>query len=157
MTHDWSGLKKTFTTKDTKVHEGIFITYETVRYAASYAVAGRPVMRIPEWPLWRMLRPISSAVICSRMRAFSSLPPSMARTPGILRGQSTHDLAGVWIVAAYDHVALDGTVGVQQFRSHVLKSGHDRNSFGYQFGGLLRGGALPDAESAGGAASDARG
>ena len=40
-------------------------------------------MRMPEWPLCRMLRPISSAVICSRMRAFSSLPPSMARTPGI--------------------------------------------------------------------------
>src|SRR6185369_6781360 len=30
-----------------------------------------------------ILRPISSAVICSRTRAFSSFPPSMARTPGI--------------------------------------------------------------------------
>ena len=40
-------------------------------------------MRMPEWPLWRIFRPISSAVICSTMRAFSSLPPSMARTPGI--------------------------------------------------------------------------
>src|SRR4029077_5783714 len=53
------------------------------RYDTSYAFSGRPVMRMPEWPLRRMLRPISSAVICSRMRAFSSLPPSMARTPGI--------------------------------------------------------------------------
>ena len=30
-----------------------------------------------------MLSPISRAVICSKMRAFSSFPPSMARTPGI--------------------------------------------------------------------------
>src|SRR5208282_2374438 len=52
-------------------------------YPTSYAAGGKPVMRMPEWPLCRMFSPISSAVICSRMRAFSSLPPSMARTPGI--------------------------------------------------------------------------
>ena len=52
--------------------------YAKQRYETSYAFSGKPVMRMPEWPLRRMLRPISSAVICSRMRAFSSLPPSMA-------------------------------------------------------------------------------
>src|SRR5262249_5565246 len=54
----------------------------------SYDSRGNPVMRIPLCPLWRMLRPMSKAVICSTMRAFSSLPPSRARTPGILRASA---------------------------------------------------------------------
>ena len=60
------------------------------------------------------------------------------------------------IITADDHVAVDRTVGVQNFGGSVVKRGHDRNSLGYEFGSLLRGRALPDAESAGGAATDAR-
>src|SRR5258708_5732160 len=52
-------------------------------FSTEYADSGKPVMRIPLWPLWRIFRPINKAVMLSRIRAFSSLPPSMARTPGI--------------------------------------------------------------------------
>jgi len=48
------------------------------------ADSGNPVIRIPVCALFLMLRPMSSAVICSTMRAFSSLPPSTGRSPGIL-------------------------------------------------------------------------
>src|SRR5205823_14418865 len=46
----------------------------------SNAVVGNPVIRRPEWPLCLMFSPISTTVICSTMRAFSSFPPSKART-----------------------------------------------------------------------------
>ena len=82
-------------------------------------------MRIPEWPLCRMFSPISSAVICSRMRAFSSLPPSIARTPGIFAASSRTTSVGVGIVAADDHIAIDRAFGVQQFRPKILKGRYD--------------------------------
>ena len=91
------------------------------------------------------------------MRAFSSLPPSMARTPGILAARVAHFLSGIGIVAADDHVAVDWRIRIQQFSGDVVKCGDHRDSFGNEFGGLLRGRTLPDAESASGASADAGG
>jgi hypothetical protein len=49
----------------------------------------KPVILIPADCFFaRMLMAIRSAVICSTMRAFSSLPPSTGRTPGIFRANS---------------------------------------------------------------------
>ncbi len=121
----------------------------------SYAFSGRPVMRMPEWPLWRMLRPISSAVICSRMRAFSSLPPSMARTPGIFAASVLTVVGCGGVVAADDHVAIDGSIAAQNVRGSIVERGHHGNTLGHEFGGLLRRRAFPDAESAGGASANA--
>ncbi len=92
-----------------------------------YAASGNPVIRTPLCPLCRMLSPISSAVICSTMRTFSSLPPSIARMRGIfaarfaavnradarnLRCEVHGDLCCRSIVAAHDHVAIDILVSV---------------------------------------------
>ena len=80
----------------------------------------------------------------------------MARTPGIFAASSRLE-AGIRIIAADDHVAVDRTFGVQQFGSDVVKSGHDRDTFRNEFCSLLRSGALPDAECAGRATAHARG
>ncbi len=100
---------------------------------------------------------MSRAVICSRMRAFSSLPPSMARTPGIFAARERASCSGVGIVAADDDVAVESFVSVQQFSRKVVKRRRHAHSLGHEFGGLLRGRALPDAERARGAAADSGG
>ncbi len=114
-------------------------------------------MRIPEWPLCRMLSPISSAVICSTMRAFSSLPPSRARTPGIFAASART----AWLAAGSSLHTMTSqstaALGVQNISRSIVKGSDHRNALGHKFGGLLGGGALPDAERAGGASADAGG
>ena len=112
-------------------------------------------MRIPAWPLWRMFMPMSKAVICSTMRAFSSLPPSMRADARNLGRQFAGELRGVGIVAANDHVAVERSVGAEQFGGNVMEGGDHAHFFGHEFGRLLRGGALPHAESARGASANA--
>src|SRR5712692_11518179 len=67
--------------------------------------------------------------------------------------QLARDLSGVRVVAADDDIAVERGVSVQQFSGDVVESGDHAHSFGYQFSSLLGGGALPDAEGAGGAPS----
>src|SRR2546426_11922759 len=67
-----------------------------------YAFGGRPVMRIPESPLWRMFRPTNSAVMCFRMRAFFHLAPSMARTPGIFAANERTIWS--WLASALEQI-----------------------------------------------------
>src|ERR1700722_19585874 len=68
--------------------------------------------------------------------------------------QVAGDLVGVRIIAADNYVAIDRAIGIQRLRSEILKSGYDRDAFRDKFRGLLRGGALPDAEGASGATAD---
>ena len=81
----------------------------------------------------------------ARVLQFAAVDGANARN---LRGQGANDLSGIRIIAADNHIAVDGAIGIQQFGSNVVKCGHNRNAFRHKFGGLLRRGALPDAESA---------
>ena len=74
---------------------------------------------------------------------------------GNLCCQFAGELRGVGIVAADDDVAVERSVAVEQFSGYVVEGGDEAHSFGHEFGSLLSGGALPDAESARGASADA--
>src|SRR5216683_4142272 len=74
---------------------------------------------------------------------------------GNLGSQSPYFVGGVGVVAADDDIAVDRSVGIQQFGGGIVERGHHRHSLGNQFGGLLRDGALPDAEGTSGAAAHA--
>ncbi len=116
---------------------------------------GRPVMRIPAWPLWRMFMPMSKAVICSTIRAFSSGPPSMARTPGILAASSRVSCAASASLLQTMTSQSSGASVVEQLGGNIVEGGDHAHFFGHKFGGLLRGGTLPYAEGARGASADA--
>ena len=60
--------------------------------------------------------------MASTMRAFSSLPPSMARTPGNLHRQLRRDLPRAIVVAAHDHVAIDIVIAVQHGRRQASET-----------------------------------
>ena len=127
-----------------------------LRFRVISGARGSPVIRIPPCPLCRMLRPISSAVICSTMRAFSSLPPSMARTPAIFAASS---IATCVAFGSSLHTMTSQStsfIAVEHFRGNVLECRHDGNSLGNEFRRLLRRRALPDAQGAAGASAHAR-
>src|SRR5207344_1557415 len=69
--------------------------------------------------------------------------------------QRSYSLGGGAVIAADNDVAVDGSIAIQNLRGSFVEGGHYRNSLGHEFGGLLRRGALPDAEGAGGPATDA--
>jgi hypothetical protein len=99
--------------------------------------------------------PMSRAVICSTMRAFCSGPPSIGTDAGNFCCELAGELRGVGIVAADDHVAVERSVAVEQFGGHIVEGRNQAHSFGHEFGGLLRGRALPDADGARGASAHA--
>src|ERR1700722_9394729 len=72
-------------------------------------------------------------------------------------GEIAGELSGVGIVATDNDVAVERIVSVEQFGGDVVKCGDHAHTFGDKFGGLLRRGTLPDAESARGASADTRG
>ena len=113
-------------------------------------------MRIPACPLWRMFIPMSSAVICSTMRAFSSFPPSIARTPGNFRCEFARELGRVWIITANNDVAVERLVAIQKLSRNIVKGSDYAHSLGYKFRGLLRRRTLPYAERTRGASSNRR-
>jgi len=76
---------------------------------------------MPPWPLWRMLSPISSAVICSRMRGILEFAAIDGAQPGNLGGQLADELRGSGIIAADDDITLDRTVAVQHLGRAVMK------------------------------------
>src|ERR1700759_303766 len=71
--------------------------------------------------------------------------------------QFTDTLARVFVVAAYDHVAINRCFLLKKIGGQIVKRGHHDHPIGYKFRGLLRSRALPDAESTRGFATDARG
>jgi len=96
-----------------------------------YAASGNPVMRTPPCPLWRMLSPINSAVICSTMRAVSSLPPSIARMRGIFAASSiaTCEAAGSSLQTIT--FAIDILVAVQHIGRHIVERSDHRDTLGH--------------------------
>ncbi len=78
-----------------------------------------------------------------------------AADAGNLCRQFAGELPSIGIVAADDDVAVQRSVGAEQFGGNVVEGGDHAHSIGHEFGGLLGGGALPDAESARGASADA--
>ena len=70
--------------------------------------------------------------------------------------EAARDLVGPIIIAADNHVGVEVGFSVKKFSGNILKSGDHRCSF-QNFRGLLRGGALPDADCSGDASADARG
>ena len=72
-----------------------------------------------------------------------------------LAGQFTHELSGVGIIAADDHIALDRIIAVHDIGGAILKRCDHGYTFGDQFGALLSGRALPHTERPTGAAANA--
>src|SRR5208283_1409158 len=75
---------------------------------------------------------------------------------GDLRREFHRKLRGILVVAAYDYVAIDIVVSSEFFCGQVVECGRDRNALRNKFRRLLRRRALPYAEGAAGAATDAR-
>src|SRR5947209_7612755 len=94
----------------------------------SYASGGRPVMRRPEWPLLRILKPMSRAVIC--IRDLARKIPGVLKFPTIKRADARYlackiadTPSGFLVIAADDHIAIHRALVMQDVRRDVVKGG----------------------------------
>src|SRR3984957_19376111 len=67
---------------------------------------------------------------------------------GNFASEGACELTGASVIAAHDDVAFNRFVAIEKFRRQIVKSGGHAHSLRNEFCGLLRGGALPDAERA---------
>ncbi len=82
-------------------------------------------------PLWRRLIVSSTAANASMPTAFASDPPSNPRRLGILHDEIEDGRAGVVVVGAHDHVAVDGVVEVAEGGGrNVVERGRDPGAWG---------------------------
>ncbi len=109
----------------------------------------KPVILIPACALWRTLMEMSSGVSCSVRRAISRRPASTQRSPS-MRSISVHDglLVGLAVTAHQDVLVERVAEVAQQRRADGVQRRHDADAVGRHLLGLLRRGALPDAQRA---------
>jgi len=112
-------------------------------------------MRIPAWPLWRMFHADEQCGDLLDDACVFKFAAVDAAYAGNFCREFAGELRGVGIVAANNDVAVERGIGAEQVGGNIVEGSDHAYAIGNEFGGLLGGGALPDAKSARGASAHA--